>query len=214
MSGRPNVRSNRLSRLGEPGRQHRHRHGDATADLTIDRNRASARASGFDLVGEGENDCCAIDHVPVDRVAAAWEPQHLRMPVARASNDRRDERDLVVREAGELGAQENVGNVLVARNDVETPADVEHAGRVIDGLERGSPERAAPTRGRALKQRARRRDAATFRQPSKRETSEDKEASFTACGGPSAIFKSLRAIPRGRPAPKPGCPWRVRIPPA
>ena len=120
--------------LGEPGRQHRYRHGDATADLTIDRNRASARASGFDLVGEGENDCCAIDRVPVDRVAAAWQPQHLRMPVARASNDRRDERDLVVREAGELGAQENVGNVLVARNDVETPADVEHAGRMIDGL--------------------------------------------------------------------------------
>src|SRR4029450_13604375 len=113
---------------------HRYRHDYATADLTIDRNRASARAPGFDLVGEGENDGVAIDHVRVDRAAAARDPQPLRMPVARASNDRRDERDLVVREAGEFGAQENVGNVLVARNDVETPADVEHAGRVIDGL--------------------------------------------------------------------------------
>ena len=65
-------------------------------------------------------------------VAASPERQNVGMTVAGAPHDRRHERELVVREAVELGAQQDVGDVLVAVHDVEAPADVEHTSGVID----------------------------------------------------------------------------------
>src|SRR6185503_6618533 len=55
------------------------------------------------------------------------------MAVAGPPHNRRHERQLVMREAVELGGQQNVGDVLVTVDDVETAADVDDTSGALDG---------------------------------------------------------------------------------
>ena len=147
-------------------------------------------------------------------VADEAERQHVGMTVAGPPHDRRHERQLVVREAVELGAEQDVGHVLVAVHHVEAPADVENTSGVID---RRHDARRRARLERTLELRRRRPAGATPPLASIRRTA--RRGTPARPPSPSRVtrWRSSEArarCPRARPDPRPGCVWRARTPPA
>ena len=135
------------------------------------------------------------------------------MTVAGPPHDRRHERQFVVREAIELGAEQDVGHVLVAVHHVEAPADVEDARGMIDRhhdtRRRARLERPLELRGDAPAARRR------LSPPSVEPRDERRQrALFHRLGRPDGDLQQpehdafTHALTR-----RPGCVWRARTPP-
>ena len=131
----------------------------------------------------------------------------VRMPIASQPYEPRHERDLLVREAVELRGQQHIGDMLVPIEEVEAPADVEHARAVIEGLRRVWDRRAARAPGTARPpSRAAGRPPRAASCRTARRATPARLPSRPPCD-PISIFSRLSATPSRTPCPD----TRIRV---
>ena len=102
-----------------------------------------------------------------------------------------------MREAVELGVEQDVGDVLVAVDDVEAAADVEHARGVMRSPFANAGRRARLERALQMRRRRRCRRSAASRSPAVEPRHERRTATPPSplSGDPMEIFRSLSAMP-------------------